>query len=120
MITDYFDRHLSATWHSKSQKRFFTKKNQRDETEGLLLQRIAGVLIIITLALGVISALWFGKNIQTALHEIDQGKKVRTLLTLENSTLATERNQLLARSNVELMAQEIGFYPPSAKQIRMR
>jgi hypothetical protein len=118
MITDYFDRHLSAAWQSRSQKRFFVRKNHRDIAEGVILQRIAGVLIVITLALGVISALWFGKNIQTALQEIDNGKKIQSVLTIENSDLTTQRNQLLAQNNIEFMAQKIGLYPPSAKQVR--
>ena len=118
MITDYFDRHLSTAWHSKSQKRFFTRKNQRDIADGMILQRVAGVLIVITVALGVISALWFGKNIQAALLDIDRGVEIRSVLTIENSDLMTQRDQLLAQNNIEFMAQKIGLYPPSARQIQ--
>lgn len=111
------DRYFSPAWNGAQRQRTVPQKSYRFWS-GIMMQRCAGILVLITLTIGVTSTLWFGKQIQTALNEIGQGKEVQFLLTEQNNKLRVNKTQMLARAHIETVAKDLGLHAPMAEQIR--
>jgi hypothetical protein len=119
MINNYTDRCVATCWHNHTHRlRIFAKKNRRHSTAGLVLWKSVGVLLIIALLAGIISSLWLGRRIQTALDDIGRGKEIHAALVSQNSELRAKKKQLLARSHVETVAKGMGLHFPKADQKR--
>jgi hypothetical protein len=112
------DRYFATAWKGAQRQRTFSKKNHRSFWSGIILQRCAGILIIITLTIGVTSTLWFGMQIQTALDEIGKVREVKFHLAEQNNALKIDKIKMLSRSRIETAAKGLGLQAPTAGQIR--
>jgi len=119
MINDHTDRYQAPAWHTKTHSpRMFARKNRLRAEHGSMLWKTVGMLIIVSLIIGVASTLWFGNRIRTALDDIGEAKEIQIQLVNRNKELQTKRSQLLDRTHIEAVAKGLGLYPPTAGQKR--
>jgi len=77
-----------------------------------------GAMLLITLALGVTSTIWYGWQVRSALDEIGRAKAVNESLTNENQLLTVKHELMLSQKYMVKAAKEQGLSLPSKKQLR--
>lgn len=68
--------------------------------------------------MGIITIIWFGRQIKISLDDIGRNKDIRHELYARNEQLVDQRKRLMTREHIEAAAKKQGLYARSAGQIR--
>jgi len=77
-----------------------------------------GVMLLVTLAIGITSTFWYGLQIQLALDQIGRDTKVNKELTDKNRLLVAQHDLMLTPKYMEKNARKIGLQPAAENQLR--
>ena len=77
-----------------------------------------GVMLLVTLAIGITSTFWYGMQIQLALDQIGRDTTVNKELTDKNRLLVAQHDLMLTSKNMEKSARKIGLQPAAENQLR--
>ncbi|MBW2465803.1 MAG: hypothetical protein JRF02_00750 [Deltaproteobacteria bacterium] len=83
-----------------------------------LIWKTLGVVLFVTVILGITSTVWYGWKIQLALDQIGSYQKSYNELTNENKLLVAQRDLMLTEDHMEKAAQKIGLFSPEERQLR--
>ena len=83
-----------------------------------MMWKSIGVMLVITMTIGVTSTVWFGWQIKTSLSNIGIERTIQHKITTENKQLAATRDRLLVREQIEAAAKKLGLFSPTARQLR--
>lgn len=87
-------------------------------TSGDCLLKGAGVIVTMTMLMGVVSSYWLDANIRSGLDELARLKQQREEISLRHDKMAAQRTELLSRAYLVAAAEKLELYPMSEKQIR--
>lgn len=96
----------------------FCGKNIRRISIGQVLWKTVGTIIIISSAVGIITTIWFGRQIKISLDDIGRNRDIRHELAARKEQLVDQRRRLMSREHIEAAAKKQGLYSRSAGQIR--
>lgn len=122
MIKDY----SGGMVFSNSRNRIVAQK--RKKTDGVhellqttkFIQKIIGVMMLLTLVFGISSTVWYGLKVQVALDQIGNSQAINTELQDENKLLVAQRDLLLTQNHLQQAAKKLGLVPPDKNQLRYR
>ena len=111
---------------TNSRNRIVTPK--RKKTEGVqqlfqttkFIQKIIGVLLLLTLVLGISSTVWYGLQVRVALDQIGYHQGTHKVLQDENKLLVAQRDFLLTKDHMLTAAKKLGLVLPEDNQLRYR
>lgn len=83
-----------------------------------LMWKTVGAMLLVTLAIGVTSTIWYGWQVQSALDQIGRDKTFNTRLANENRLLIVKRDLMLSQEYMEEAAHELGLVSPAKNQLR--
>ena len=83
-----------------------------------LMWKTIGAMLLVTLAIGITSTIWYGWQIQMALDQIGSSKVSNNTMLNENRLLIVQRDLMLTQENMEEAAQKLGLGTPSKNQVR--
>lgn len=118
MITDYSPRFSSVPVMRKQILQPKVYRKSQAAPGAWVMMKAVGLMVIVTLVLGVSSTFWYGWQIRSALNEIGDHQAVQKKLSAENKLLMAQRDRLMTRESIEAAAKKLGFYPPAPEQIR--
>ncbi len=118
MIRDYSDRCPNGSGGSRRRARQSISRRPPAAADSRLLMKTIGVLVVLSLGLGIGSTVYYGLQIRSALDEIGRQSGLNTELVVRNQELTVQRDRLLTRENIEKAAAGLGLFPPSPGQLR--
>ena len=118
MIKDYSDRCPGGSGRTGRQPKQSISRRTPAAADGRLMMKTIGVLVALTLSLGIGSTVYYGLRIRSALDEIGRQSGLNTELVARNRELIAQRDRLLTRENIEKAAAGLGLFPPSPGQLR--
>jgi len=83
-----------------------------------LMWQTIGAMLLVTLAIGISSTIWYGWQVQLALDQIGSNKAVNNELQIENRLLIVQRDLMLTHNHMEEAAKKLGLRVPTKNQIR--
>lgn len=86
--------------------------------DNLFIFKAVGIMVMLTMMIGVGSTFWYGRQMKLALADIGRNEVTQQELTNLNRQLTSKRNLLLDRGNLIAAASKVGVFPPSANQLR--
>jgi hypothetical protein len=120
MIKDYSGSFIAENGTGK--KKTIRRKKSVNTKHFLPLTKLTwntiGVMLLVTLVIGVSSTFWYGWQIQLALDEIGKSAALNKELTNLNLKLTTHRDILLSKEHMLKTAKKLGLYPPAEDQLR--
>ncbi|MCF6290214.1 MAG: hypothetical protein L3J03_04365 [Desulfobacterales bacterium] len=118
MIKDYSDRCPNGSGRNGRRPGQIIARRSPAAADGRLMLKTIGVLVVLTLGLGVGSTVYYGLRIRSALDQIGHQAELNTKLVTRNRELIAHRDRLLTRENIEKAAAGLGLFPPSPGQLR--
>ena len=85
-----------------------------------LMRKTLGVMVLLTLVVGISSTIWYGLQIQVALGQIGGNREINNELHNQNKLLTAQRDLMLTPDHMKEAAQELGLISPTKKQLRYR
>lgn len=110
MIKDYSHRCAGKGGGRKAERHAGSSGNGR-------LQKIIGTVIIVIMVVGLCLGFWMEQEIRHGLQELSQGNREQKELSQLQEGLLQERNNLMSRQRIEVVAMQYGLYQPTAKQM---
>ena len=83
-----------------------------------LIWKTIGAMLLTTLIVGISSTIWYGLQVQVALDQIGNSKKINSKLYNENKLLTAQRDLMLTSEHMEMAAQRLGLVAPAENQLR--
>lgn len=83
-----------------------------------LMWKTIGAMLLVTLAIGITSTIWYGWQVQLALDQIGNNKTNISDLQSENRLLIVKRDLMLTQNHMEEAAKKLGLRPPMKNQVR--
>lgn len=83
-----------------------------------LMWHAIGVMLLITLVIGVTSTIWYGWQVRSALDDIGQVKETKGKLANENKMLTVKHDLMLSQKYMVKAAKEQGLSLPAKNQLR--
>lgn len=83
-----------------------------------LMWQTIGAMLVVTVAIGISSTIWYGWQVQLALDQIGTNKTINNELQHENRLLIVKRDLLLTHNHMEEAAIKLGLRPPTKNQVR--
>jgi hypothetical protein len=120
MVKDYSGSYAAINCRNKkiSHKKKTAAKSGEFFSATKLIWKTLGVMLLVTVVIGIPSTIWYGWQIQLALDQIGRDKITNSGLTNENRLLIAQRDLMMSREHMEKTAQRIGLYPPTKSQLR--
>jgi len=83
-----------------------------------LMWNTIGAMLLVTLAIGISSTIWYGMQVQLALDQIGTNKINNSELQIENRLLIVKRDLMLTQNHMEEAAKKLGLRVPTKNQVR--
>ncbi len=83
-----------------------------------MMWKSIGVMLVMTMTIGITSTVWFGWQIKNSLSSIGIERTTQHNIVTENNQLAAKRDRLLVREQIEAAAKKLGLVTPTARQLR--
>ena len=83
-----------------------------------LMWKTIGVMLLVTVVIGISSTIWYGMQVQVALGKIGHNRAINNELHNEKKLLVAQRDLLLSRGHMEEAAQKLGLASPTKSQLR--
>ena len=116
MMKDYSLRYSTVV---RSGQKICPKKRRLEKTRsGKVIWRTVGVFLSLTMVLGIVSSVWFGRFVANAVQELTAQKAANHELHDLNGKLLAKWDSLLEHERVENSVRDLGLYPPADGQIR--
>jgi hypothetical protein len=120
MYKDYARSYVAAIGKNRNKRR--NKKTVSAPKNFLpaakLMWHAVSAMLLITLAIGITSTIWYGWQVRSALDEMGQTKAVNANLTNDNKLLAVKRELMLSQEYMVDAAKKQGLSVPSKDQLR--
>jgi len=83
-----------------------------------LMQKTIGIMLLISLTLGISSTIWYGLRVRVALDQIGATRSDYTELLKENRQLIAKRDLMLSQEHMQKAARKLGLSSPAPDQLR--
>jgi uncharacterized protein HemX len=83
-----------------------------------LIWKTIGAMLLVTVAIGISSTIWYGMQVQVALAQIGDKRAANNELHIENKLLNAQRGLMLTQVQIETAAKKLGLRPPVKNQLR--
>ena len=120
MFKDYSGSFIMA--NGRNRIRTSKRKSSTATTELFpatkLLWKTIGAMLLVTVAIGISSTIWYGLQVQVALDQIGSNRSVNNQLLKEKRLMIVQRDLMLTHNQMETAAQKLGLRSPAENQIR--
>ena len=83
-----------------------------------LIWHAFGIMLLISLVIGVTSTVWYGWQVQSALDDIGQAASVKKNLASKNQLLTVKHDLMLSEEYMTNAAKKQGLSLPTKNQLR--
>jgi len=120
MVKDYSGNYAAINGRCKNipHKKKTAARSRSFFSATRLIWKTLGIMLFVTVIIGISSTIWYGWQVQLALDQIGKYKTTNSELAKDNRLLIVQRDLMQSRDHMEKAAQEIELYSPTKSQLR--